>query len=67
MDNRRERPELRNICMNQEGAVVHFDRQGSGDSQRKLLMRVLEEAGQVASILEVNQMVLGRKPKGGAK
>ena len=48
----------------QERAAGYFDRQGppgSGDSQRELALKVLEEAQQGTSISEVNQMVLGRK------
>ena len=76
VDNRRERPELRKMYMDltilrtQERAAGYFDKQGppgSGDRQRELAMKVLEEAEQGTSISEVNYMVLGRKPIQGAR
>ena len=72
VDDRRERPELRKMYMDltvlrvQERAAGYFDRQGppgSGDAQRELAMKALEEAQQGTSISEFNQMVLGRKSK----
>lgn len=72
MDKRRERPELRKMYMDltilrvQERAAGYCDKQGppgSGDAHRERARKALEEAEQGNSISEIDQVVLGRKPR----
>ena len=70
VDNRRERPEFRNMFMDltilrvQERAAGYFDVRGppgSGDAHRERARKALEEAEKGTSISEVHQVVVGRR------